>query len=141
MGLLLAFFCLANILFNLPVLSFYILKRSFKQLNNDGLKRVCGEMYENTKYDSKLCLAYTSLFILRRFLFVTYGLFIADTDKGGLQLVLVLLLNLFTLIYLVKSKSQRKSILNFQEWFNEFLIQACTIQMTVFTDFVLDKDV
>jgi len=31
-----------------------------------------GEIYENTKYDSKLCLTYTSLFILRRFLFFSY---------------------------------------------------------------------
>jgi hypothetical protein len=43
-----------------------------------------GEMYENTKYDSKLCLAYTSLFILRRFLFLSYGLFFEGNEKGRL---------------------------------------------------------
>jgi len=70
-------------------------------------------MFENTKYDSKLTLIYTPLFIFRRFLFLTYGLFIVDPEKGGLQLVLVLLLNLGMLIYLVKSKSQRKRLLNY----------------------------
>lgn len=61
-------------------------------------------MYENTKYDSKLCLAYTSLFIFRRFLYISYGLFIVDPDKGGLQIVLVLLLNLVMLLYIATSK-------------------------------------
>jgi len=95
-----------------------------------------GEMYENTKYDSKLCLAYTTLFILRRFLFLSYGLFFEGNEKGGLQLVLILLLNLGMMIYLVSSKSQKNRLLNYQEWFNEYFVQVCTIQMTVFTDFV-----
>jgi hypothetical protein len=84
LGILLAFFCLANVLFNLPLLSLYIFTRKLKKLNNSKFKRVCGDMYENTKYDSKLCLAYTFLFILRRFLFISYGLFIVDPAKGGL---------------------------------------------------------
>ena len=84
LGILLALFCLGNILFNIPLLSLYIFTRKLKKLNNSKFKRVCGDMYENTKYDSKICLAYTCLFIFRRFLFITYGLFIIDPGKGGL---------------------------------------------------------
>ena len=62
-------------------------------------------MYENTKFDSKLCLMYTPLFIMKRFLFLTYGIFNEDREKGGVQLVLILHLNLIILIYLLKSKS------------------------------------
>lgn len=113
LGILLAFFCLSDTLAILPLLSLYILSRAIKKLKSNKLRRICGDMYENTKYDSKLCLAYTPLFLLRRFLFLTYGLFMVDPAKGGSQLVLVLLMNLGMLIYLVKSKPQRKRILNY----------------------------
>ena len=105
LGILLAFFSLADILVLLPLLSLYIISRTFDKLKSEEFRSIFGDMYENTKFDSKLCLMYTPLFIMRRFLFLTYGLFIVDIEKGGLQLVLILLLNLIILIYLVKSKS------------------------------------
>ena len=84
LGILLAFFCLADILVILPILSLYILSRTIKKLKSDRFRRICGDMYESSRYDSKLNLMYTPLFIFRRFLFLTYGLFIVNPKKGGL---------------------------------------------------------
>lgn len=122
LGILLASFCLSNILVNIPLLSLYIITKTFEQLNKKKFKEIFGEMYENTKYDSKLCLAYTSIFIMRRFLFLSFSLFFKGNEKGGFQLVLILSMNLAMIIYLVVSKSQKNMKLNYQEWFNEFFV-------------------
>jgi hypothetical protein len=59
-------------------MSLFILSRNKETLDNEDFKYYFGEMYENTKYDSKVTLAYTFIFILRRFIYLTLGIFVFD---------------------------------------------------------------
>jgi len=72
----LAIFCLTLIHLVLPLMSLFILSRNKETLDNEDFKYYFGEMYENTKYDSKVTLAYTFIFILRRFIYLTLGIFV-----------------------------------------------------------------
>ena len=54
LGLLLAIFCLFLIFAVIPFLSLYILSKTKKTLDTEDFKYSFGEMYENTKYNTKL---------------------------------------------------------------------------------------
>jgi hypothetical protein len=82
LGIMLAFFCLTMNLIVL-VFSFYLMTRPFKQLRKKSAKKIYGEMYENTKYNTRITLAYTFVFILRRFVFISIGMLNNDKKRGG----------------------------------------------------------
>jgi len=83
LGALLAIFCLFLIHVVLTCMSLYILTRTKKALDDEDFKYFYGEMYENTKYDTKLTLLYTTIFILRRFIYLSLGIFITDSGYAG----------------------------------------------------------
>ena len=83
LGALLAIFCLFLIHVVLTCMSLYVLTRTKKNLDDENFKYFFGEMYENTKYDTKLTLLYTTIFILRRFIYLTLGIFITDSGLAG----------------------------------------------------------
>ena len=78
LGGLLAILCLFLIHIVLPFMSLFILSRTKKMLDNEDFKYSYGELYENTKYSSKITLLYTFIFILRRFIYLTLGIFVTD---------------------------------------------------------------
>jgi hypothetical protein len=65
-------------------MSLYVLSRTKKALDDENFKYSFGEMYENTKYDTKLTLLYTTIFILRRFIYLSLGIFITDSGLAGI---------------------------------------------------------
>ena len=67
----------------LPILTLFIITRKKKELVKTPFAESVGELYENTKIDSKLRLAYTLMFIIRRALYLTLGMFILDPSLGG----------------------------------------------------------
>ena len=68
---------------------------------------------------------------------MSIGLFENNMERGGVQIISLFFINLLFSIYIAKSKAYKKRILNFSEHFNEFIVQMATIQMTVFSDFVI----
>ena len=79
LGVLETIFVLFMILIVLKVLSIYILFKSKDQLEKRGNKNpkfFIGELYEDTKIESKLQTAYTLFFLLRRFCFLSIATFI-----------------------------------------------------------------
>jgi hypothetical protein len=84
-------------------------------------------MYENTKYNSRITLAYTFVFILRRLIFISIGMLVNDHTRGGVQIIGILIINLAFSIYIAISKAQKKFMLNFTEFFNEIIVQFTTI--------------
>lgn len=105
LGILIAVLSLLLVVSILPALSIYIFTRTKNILNNDHFKYCFGYMYENTKYDTKITLIYTTIFIFRRFTYLSIGLFITDSATGGLQIIGLLLLNLIVFLYLLFAKA------------------------------------
>jgi hypothetical protein len=110
------------------------------QLEEPSLRECIGEMYEGTRIDSIYQRAYNLVFITRRFIYLTIAVFIQDNKKAGIQIILILYLNLVTSIYIVSTKSQPKRILNNIEILNEYFVYISTSIMILFTDFVPDFD-
>ena len=74
---MLAFFCLALDVIVL-LFSLYIITIPFKKLRNIKNRGIFGEMYEMTKYKLRSQVAYTFVFVIRRFTFLTIGMFITN---------------------------------------------------------------
>ena len=81
-----------------------------------------GELYENTKIDSRVRLAYSLIFIIRRGLYLTLGMMILNPKIGGLQIVLLMLLNLLSIVYIGYASAQKRYELNFIEFVNEIFV-------------------
>lgn len=140
LSILLTFFIHFMIFCVLPTLSLYVITRNVHQLEEPSLRECIGEMYEGTRIDSIYQRAYNLVFMTRRFIYLTIAVFIQDNKKGGIQIILILYLNLVTSIYIVSTKSQPKRILNNIEILNEYFVYISTSIMILFTDFVPDFD-
>ena len=81
-----------------------------------------GELYENTKIDSRVRLAYSLIFIIRRGLYLTLGMMILNPKIGGLQIGLLMLLNLLSIVYIGYASVQKRFELNFIEFVNEIFV-------------------
>ena len=81
-----------------------------------------GELYENTKIDSRVRLAYSLIFIIRRGLYLTLGMMILNPKIGGLQIALLMLLNLLAIVYIGYASAQERYELNFIEFVNEIFV-------------------
>jgi hypothetical protein len=81
-----------------------------------------GELYENTKIDSRVRLAYSLIFIIRRGLYLTLGMMILNPKVGGLQIALLMLLNLLAIVYIGYASAQKRYELNFIEFVNEIFV-------------------
>ena len=84
MGISLSYFAVIMIHGVLPLLSLFNLTRKKKHLHETPFANCAGELYENTKINTRLRIAYTFIFIIRRFLYLTLGMFILDSNLGGL---------------------------------------------------------
>ena len=63
-------------------------------------KRYFKALYQDNKINSLFCKAYLLNFLLRRLIYVTMGLVITNQKRLIVQLVITLIMNLLTLIYL-----------------------------------------
>ncbi len=82
------------------VISLYLMTKPLNSLNEESVKQIYGKMYENTKYNSRITVAYTFVFILRRFIFMSIGLFVNNMERGGVQIIALFLINLLFSIYI-----------------------------------------
>ena len=141
LGISLSYFTAVMIHGFLPVLMLFTITRKQNQLTNTPYSEYFGDLYEGTKIDTKLKLAYSLIFVLRRFIFCTIGMFLLNPNLGGMQIVLLMLLNVLSIAYIGCSSAQKRFELNMIEFVNEIFVQAATIHLVFFTDFVLDLDV
>ena len=84
MGISISYLAVIMIHGVLPLLSLFIISRKKKHLHGTFFAKCAGELYENTKIDKRSRIAYPLVFIIRRFLFLTSGMFILDSNLGGL---------------------------------------------------------
>ncbi len=118
LGILEAFFALFMILIVLNSLSIYILFKTKKQLEEKGnrnIKFFIGELYESTKIENKLQTAYTLLYLLRRFCFLSIATFIQNENFAGIQIIAILNMNLAWIIYVGMARAQKEQLLNLIE--------------------------
>ena len=140
LAIVLIFFSHFMIFAVLPTLSLYVLTRNVEQLKSKDFKNCRGEIYEGIKIERIYQRSYNLVFISRRFLYLAIVTFIQDPKKAGIQIILLLNLNLATGLYIISSKSQLKKILNQIELVNEYAVFISTSIMILFTDYVLDSD-
>jgi hypothetical protein len=110
LGALETFFVLFMILIVLKILSFYIIFKKKNVLEKKGKRRIInfiGEIYESTKINNQYQRAYTFLFLLRRFSFLSIGTFIQDDKYSGIQIISILILNLIWIVFIGNAKAQR----------------------------------
>jgi hypothetical protein len=86
------------------------------------LRESIGELYKGIKINTKYTLIYTFLFILRRFIYLTIETFMQDKKQGGVQIIMILCLNLFGMIYIGSAKAFQKNIQNKIELVNEYFV-------------------
>jgi hypothetical protein len=140
LGISLSYFTAIIIHGVLPILSLFIISRKKKELIKTPFSECVGELYESTRIDSKLKLAYTLMFIIRRGIYLTIGMFLLNPNLGGLQITLLMLLNLLAIVYIGYSSAQKRFELNLIEFVNEVFVQAATVHLIFFTDYVQDLD-
>jgi hypothetical protein len=88
----------------------------------ESMRESIGELYEGIKINTNYTLIYTFLFVLRRFIYLTIETFMQDKKQGGVQIIMILYLNLFTMIYIGSAKAFQKNIHNKIEVVNEYLV-------------------
>jgi hypothetical protein len=70
------------------------------------------ELYEDHRVDNYLRKAYLLFFLIRRFIYVTIGIYFVYSKQGIIQIVLTMILKLITIIYLGAAKALKKQRLN-----------------------------
>ena len=68
----------------LPILLVFIITKKEKELLETTISKYVGEIYESTKINSKLKIAYTLMFIVRRGLYLSLGMLILNPNYGGI---------------------------------------------------------
>ena len=84
----------------LPILLVFIITRKKKELHKTPFESYAGELYESTKINTRLRVAYTLIFIIRRGLYLSLGMLLLNPNLGGIQILLLILLNLLSVIYI-----------------------------------------
>jgi hypothetical protein len=79
--------------------------------------------------------AYYLVQCVRRILFVAIGLFLNEEKMAGPQLVLVFLINLFTMMYMGKAQALIGININRIDIFNETILAIISFFTVAFTDF------
>ena len=111
-----------------------VFKRKTKILKKPIFESKWGALYENVSTKSKLHVMFFFLYILRRLIYVTLA-FNWD-EQVVFQLVPVMLMNTFFLVYQGQIKPLEGRVLNQVELMNEFLVGCCTFYALCFTDWV-----
>ncbi len=86
------------------------------------MRESIGELYKGIKINTKYTLIYTFLFIMRRFIYLTIETFMQENNQGGYQMISILYLNLFAMIYIGSVKAFQNNIHNKIELVNEYFV-------------------
>ena len=68
----------------LPILLVFIITKKEKELLETTISKYVGEIYEGTKTNTRLKIAYTLMFIVRRGLYLSLGMLILNPNYGGI---------------------------------------------------------
>ena len=104
-GMLLSYFTSIMIHGVLPLLLLYLQTLDLNKLKSEKLQSYIGVLYTERKYKTKFQLAYTLMFIIRRGIFLTLGMFILNSKLGGVQICCLQMLNLLAIIYIGMAKA------------------------------------
>jgi hypothetical protein len=102
-------------------------------LNSERIQKKHGFLFLNLKYKFKISRAFNLLFILRRV--AMSFIFVHLRHLSGIQVQLVLVINLIIMISVHKFNFFQRNEDNQQERVNESFICLCSIMMVLFTDF------
>ena len=78
LGILISYFIFFMIHGVIPLLLIYLLSIDLSKLKSEYIQPYIGALYEGKKVNSKFQLAYTLVFVLRRGIFMTIGMFILN---------------------------------------------------------------
>ena len=121
----------------MPLFLIYFLTRSLKEIESHQFEKMFGVLYEAVKSHSKITLAYSFFYILRRVLFCSLVFIAYGTPY--LQIQCNILINLFMVSYHGYFSPRAFLGLNQIEFYNECTILFCSILMfTYFDTFVND---
>jgi hypothetical protein len=116
-----------------PAMFIYVLRQSMETIKSKKFMRKWGNIFDQIKLNKgKLPLFYNVVFCLRRFLFTM--IMITFTDNPGQQIQLMLLMNIFSLIYVGTAKPKIEKGKNRMELMNEVNVNTCSCIFMTFTD-------
>lgn len=76
------YFCILMIMIILPAVNIWVQVRSFKYLNKARTKVLIGILYLDNKFKRPLQKFYVLHYFLRRFFYVSLGIFLTGKDAG-----------------------------------------------------------
>jgi hypothetical protein len=71
-----------------------------------------GTLYEEIRKHKRIQIAYNLFYVLRRFIFVSLGMYIKNNTFGGIQLIIVYISNIIFTIVAGLAKSNESRLLN-----------------------------
>ena len=103
-------------------------------IESEDFREKFGGFYEGIRTNSKASLAYFFIFVIRRlsFLYIAFNLY----NVATVQFQVLYLVNLIQTIYIGYVKPKTYWLMNYIEIFNEFIFQAVTIHIVIFSDYV-----
>ena len=102
-------------------------------LEEKSFKNMWGPCYEGVSVRNNWSRAYYMVYIFRRFVFITIGLFITNPV---FQIMGLIVLNYSMTIYYGASRPQNSRFNNRLELFNEFFVNICCMHLLFFTEAV-----
>ena len=109
------------------------MSQDLKTINSEEFMETWGNLFQNIKTNTKYRLSFYLVFISRK-AFLTYIAFFVDTSS--LQIILIMFLNIFMILYIGSSYSLESLLLNRMEIFNEACIIVITLHLLFFTDWL-----
>jgi len=123
-----------------PAAFCWVLVQDIETIRSKRFENQYGPLFEGLKLDNKWYLTYYVVFILRRLLFFGIAIMKTDTDSAFLQIMLLMYMNIFMIIYTAGLNPMKVRSVNRVLLANELLISFTTIQMLLFTDWVSDEE-
>jgi hypothetical protein len=120
----------------LPMILVWFVSKCFHKLDKKSLEVKYGVFWEGLDHSRKSPLAFNFIFMLRRYFFALYIVFLPGMPAAQIQLLM--LQCVFILIYIAYCKPFKLSMMNKLEMFNELTILTCCYHMLTFTDWTPD---
>jgi hypothetical protein len=121
-----------------PIIFSLVLKLNYNRLARPSVKRAIGTIYLSIKENTKVALAYSSIFMLRRLVFIalTFGI----SDQPGLQIIFFSYLNLAYIIYLGLVMPHDTVSMTSSELVNESILMMTCYHFILFAGLVYDVE-
>jgi hypothetical protein len=112
-----------------------LIKKSIEDIKDPDFIRKWGVLFWNLKLRNKHDASFYFIFILRRFFYVVISLVLVDYSQ--FQIIVLFVMNILMTIYQGSNMPLNTRYSNLIELWNEFWIQMATLNLMLFTDFVL----